>query len=91
MQPFLYPLPPGNEVSTVVQLVAWPFGAVAGIVRTLLVLLLLLAQTLMVEGILRILVRPRELAACRSRQFSLTWRFSRLSAELLATTVLDTE
>ncbi|GAA5882406.1 hypothetical protein JCM3774_004301 [Rhodotorula dairenensis] len=55
VQPFLYPLPPGNEVSTVVELIAWPFGAVAGFVRTLLVVLLLLVQTLMVEGILRTL------------------------------------
>merc|ERR1719487_2440811 len=54
VQPFLYPLPPGNEVSTVLELIAWPFGAIAGIVRTLLVVLLLLAQTIAVEGILRI-------------------------------------
>ena len=56
MQPFLYPLPPGNEVSTVLELIAWPFGAIAGIIRTLLVTLLLFAQTLAVEGILRIFV-----------------------------------
>ncbi|GAA5980521.1 hypothetical protein JCM10908_001678 [Rhodotorula pacifica] len=54
VQPFLYPLPPGNEVFTVVQLIAWPFGAIFGALRTLLVVLLLLAQTLMVEGILRL-------------------------------------
>ncbi|KAG0664791.1 hypothetical protein C6P46_000928 [Rhodotorula mucilaginosa] len=54
VQPFLYPLPPGNEVSTVLELIAWPFGAIAGVVRTLLVVLLLVAQTLAVEGILRI-------------------------------------
>ncbi|POY73880.1 hypothetical protein BMF94_3050, partial [Rhodotorula taiwanensis] len=53
VQPFLYPLPPGNDVSSPLSLVLLPFSAVLGGARTLVFVLLLVAQTLLVEAILR--------------------------------------
>lgn len=58
VQPFLYPLPPTADASPALQLLLLPFKAVLGSIRILLVLLLLLAQALIVEGLLRVFVRP---------------------------------
>ncbi|BGP53084.1 hypothetical protein JCM8202_004167 [Rhodotorula sphaerocarpa] len=54
VQPFLYPLPPTPDASPALQLLLLPFKAVLGSIRILLVLLLLLAQALIVEGLLRV-------------------------------------
>ncbi|KAK4332544.1 hypothetical protein RTBOTA2_000702 [Rhodotorula toruloides] len=52
VQPFLIPLPASTEsLPPFVQVVTLPFAAVLGGLRTLLVVLLLLAQTVLVEGI----------------------------------------
>ncbi|BGP29057.1 hypothetical protein JCM10296v2_000793 [Rhodotorula toruloides] len=52
VQPFLTPLPASTEsLLPLVQAVTLPFTAVLGGLRTLLVVLLLLAQTVLVEGI----------------------------------------
>ncbi|GAA5986388.1 hypothetical protein JCM5350_002902 [Sporobolomyces pararoseus] len=60
--PFLYPLSPGSTdlaLPPVLKLLIVPLSAILGAGRTLLVLLLLLAQTILVEGILSIfLVYP---------------------------------
>lgn len=56
--PFLVPLPP-NDVSLppLLQAVTLPIAAVLGGVRTLLVILLLGAQFVLVEGVLQLFVR----------------------------------
>ncbi|GAA5962099.1 hypothetical protein JCM3765_005520 [Sporobolomyces pararoseus] len=53
--PFLYPLSPAStdlSLPPVLKLLTVPLSSILGAVRTLLVLLLLLAQTVLVEGIL---------------------------------------
>ncbi|BGP21854.1 vacuolar protein sorting protein vps66 [Rhodotorula toruloides] len=51
VQPFLAPLPASTDsLPPLIQVVTLPFGTVLGGIRTLLVVLLLLAQTVLVEG-----------------------------------------
>ncbi|GAA5872676.1 hypothetical protein JCM16303_004602 [Sporobolomyces ruberrimus] len=60
--PFLYPLSPAStdlSLPPVLKVVTLPLSTILGVTRTLLVVLLLLAQTILVEGILSIfLVYP---------------------------------
>ncbi|GAA5935606.1 hypothetical protein JCM1841_007010 [Sporobolomyces salmonicolor] len=55
--PFLYPLPASSEsLPPILQILAVPLAGLLGGLRTLLVVLLLLAQVILVEGVLRIFV-----------------------------------
>ncbi|GAA5934277.1 hypothetical protein JCM3775_006956 [Rhodotorula graminis] len=72
--PFLVPLPAGtNSLPPALQLVTVPVAALLGAVRGLLVVLLLLAQTVLVEGILLIFspVPPVHAALTRACNASL--------------------